>query len=102
MNKNEQRIPRETERKVSSVRTDMPKRINPADAETMLSVRTNMLCSIEGRVSPLMRKALEIKIAHEKEDLDELIKTVADAEAERAKRKGVLDCRFFRKRSLPA
>jgi hypothetical protein len=61
-----------------------------------------MLESIESRLSPLMLKALEIKLAHEKEDLDGLIKTAAAAEAERAKKQGVLDSRFFRKRSHPA
>jgi hypothetical protein len=82
-------------------RTDTKTGPKALDAETMFKERTTMLRSVEKRLSPLMLKALEIKLAHEKEDLDKLIATEAKAEAERAKRRGVLDARFFKKKTLP-
>lgn len=82
-------------------RTDGSAGPKAVDVEAMFKERTVMLRSVEKHLSPLMHKALEIKLAHEKEDLDELIATEAKAEAERAKRKGVLDARFFKKKSLP-
>jgi hypothetical protein len=101
MKSNEQLKPIETEREPLEVRAAATTTLTSSDAEKMFSKRTAILRTLENTVSPLMHQAIKIKLTHEKEDLDALIKTAEEAEAALAKRRGVLDSRFFKKKSMP-
>jgi hypothetical protein len=74
--------------------------ITPERAESTYAERISMLESIEKIITPLMKQAIVIKLEREKEDMDALAANAAKLEAERVRRQGVLDSRFFRKRTL--
>lgn len=71
-------------------------------ATQVIAERETMLASIKPALSPLMQKALEIKLGHERDSLMEIeLETRATAERQ-ARRADVLNPQLFRKRRLPA
>ena len=70
------------------------------DGQALFQARTRMLSSIEDYLSPLLKRALEIKLTNERDEFDQILESEVEAEKERTRRRGVLDSQFFRKKRL--
>lgn len=92
----------EEEPELRSSEEAMEHEITPsAEADALFDGPQAMLEEVRGVLSPLMREALSIKLAREREELERILLEESREEAERQRRQGVLDRQYFRKRPLP-
>lgn len=102
MNHNETLKPHELLSRSSRKDEGEEARLDPREVELVTRARGAMLDSIRGELSPLMRRAVGIKLEGEQHAFASLMREEQQIEEERTRRRGVLDARFFRKRRLPA
>lgn len=74
--------------------------ISTRQIEAVTQMRAGLLAAIQEQLSPLMRRALTIKLEREEAYLQQLIPTTANTSIKEEPSR-ILDPRYFRKRRLP-
>lgn len=74
--------------------------ISTRQIEEVTQVRASLLATIQEQLSPLMRRALTIKLEREEAYLQQLIPTTINSSIKEEPPR-ILDPRYFRKRRLP-
>ncbi len=100
MQKNEQLRSPETLSSQRTAHQQVESELTLERAERVFTVRTQMLSSLNGLLSPRLNEALKIKIDHEKASMLEMLEADAQAVEAHKKRNKILDYTYFKKKSL--
>lgn len=91
----------EQEAKRKPIQSDaVPTHLSRESIDAVVEIRNTMFEEVEANISPLMRKALSIKLEGEQEAMESLLAEAGKRADAEKRRHGVLDTQLFKKKRL--